>query len=198
MAGVIIGVDEAGRGPWAGPLVAAAVALPSRSRIHGVKDSKLLKSDKRQELALKIRSRAIDVGIGWVSHTEIDKYGLTWANRTAMLRALKQIKVQSTQIIIDGKFNYLAKHYKHAQAIIRADGSVPAVSAASIIAKVTRDNYMISLARQFPQYGFENHVGYGTAAHVQAVAEFGPCELHRVRFAPVWQATQTNIWANVD
>ena len=190
MAKVIVGVDEVGRGPWAGPLVAAAVAWPNGKSLRGLKDSKLLKRGTRASLASKIRSRASAIGIGWVSHTEIDRHGLTWANRVAMLRALNPIRIDKSELIIDGKFNFLAELYPHAQAIIKADSSVPAVSAASIIAKVARDNYMIKQAQEWPNYGFERHVGYGTRLHIEKLFEFGPCRLHRQSFKPIWVSHQ--------
>lgn len=179
---VIVGIDEVGRGCWAGPLVAAAVAL--REPITGVKDSKKLSKLQRDRLAIEIKLRAVAFGIGWVTPAELDTIGMTAAVGLAMQRALDQIEVQYEQLIIDGAINYFPNDSR-AQALIKADDSVPAVSAASIIAKVARDDYMSHLATTYPLYGFEKHVGYGTALHAEMLKLHGICAIHRRSFKPI-------------
>ena len=179
-----IGVDEVGRGPWAGPLAAAAVALDPKCGLEGLKDSKLLGHQRRWELSLDIKQQAEAIGIGWAGVAEIDRLGLTKATRLAMLRALSGLDCSDAEIIVDGNFNYLKYRYR-CQTVIKADCSVPAVSAASIIAKVARDHYMHQMAKLYPDYGFAEHVGYGTSAHQQCLKIRGPSDIHRRLFAPV-------------
>jgi len=186
---MIIGVDEVGRGCMAGPVVAGAVILDRR--IRGLKDSKQLIKAERERLDVIIRKRAVAYGLGWASHQEIDEFGLTQAVRLAMQRAVAELQGQYQEaarevqeIIIDGNYNFL-KELPGSRAVVRADDTVAAVSAASIIAKVARDNYMIQMAEQYPGYNFESHVGYCTPGHRKALLELGMCELHRRSFAPV-------------
>jgi ribonuclease HII len=178
----IVGIDEVGRGCWAGPVVAGAVALDQP--ITGLKDSKQLSKQQRQKLAVAIKLQALAIGIGWVEPAELDAIGLTAAVELAMRRALEQISLTYNEIIIDGNFNFLADNPK-AKAIIKADNSVPAVSAASIDAKVARDDYMAQAAAQYPGYGFEQHVGYGTALHLARLKLHGVSALHRRSFKPI-------------
>lgn len=177
-----VGIDEVGRGCWAGPVVAGAVLLGEP--IVGLKDSKKLSKKQREKLDAEIRVSALAFGLGWVSAAEIDQIGLTEAVRLAMHRALEQITAEYGQIVIDGDYNFFADNPK-SLAVIGADNSVPAVSAASIIAKVARDRFMADAALQFPGYGFEKHVGYGTAAHNLALRTLGITELHRRSFKPI-------------
>jgi len=179
---MIVGIDEVGRGCWAGPLVAGAVLLGEP--IKGLKDSKKLSKIQREKLDAEIRVSALALGLGWVSAQEIDELGLTEAVRLAMQRALEQIVLPYEQIIIDGNLNFFADNHK-SSAVIGADNTVPAVSAASIIAKVARDKHMAETALKLPAYGFEKHVGYGTAAHLAALKANGLTELHRRSFKPV-------------
>jgi len=179
---VSIGIDEVGRGCWAGPVVAGAVSLGKP--IAGLKDSKLLSKRQREKLAVEIELWALAFGIGWVEPAEVDEIGLSAAVGLAMQRALEQITLSYDEIIIDGNFNFLADNPK-AKAIIKADNSVPAVSAASIIAKVARDQYMAGQAADYPGYGFERHVGYGTALHLEKLKLYGICDLHRRSFKPI-------------
>lgn len=183
--GYILGIDEAGRGAWAGPLVVGAVILDEYS-IDGLTDSKLLSRAQRQKISLNIHERAIFAGLGWVSASEVDKKGLTTATIIGIKRAIKDLMLgeDELEIIIDGNINYLSS-YKNARCLIKADLSIPAVSAAGIIAKVTRDHHMTSLSETFPNYGFDSHVGYGTRLHAQNLSKHGPCEEHRVSFKPV-------------
>jgi len=179
---VTVGIDEVGRGCWAGPLVAGAVVL--EGTLAGLKDSKLLSKSQRERLAKAIETRALPTGLGWVTPAEIDELGLTAAVRLAMRRALQQIAIDYDEIIIDGNVNFLIDNPK-ARAIIKADTSVPAVSAASVIAKVARDRYMTEAVAHYPKYGFERHVGYGTALHHERLKLHGVSELHRRSFKPV-------------
>ncbi len=177
-----VGLDEVGRGCWAGPLVAGAVILGAP--ITGLKDSKKLNTKQRQLLAGKINQEALATGLGWVRPAEIDAIGLTAAVRLAMERALRQIPIEYDELIIDGNLNFFPGNPK-AKAVVKADDSVPAVSAASIIAKVARDDYMARAAARHPAYGFERHVGYGTALHRERLRLHGVSELHRLSYKPV-------------
>ena len=179
---VIVGMDEVGRGCWAGPVVVGAVLL--RGTVPGVKDSKLLTRAQRDRLDTLIRARAAAIGLGWSDADEVDAVGLTSALSLAYERALAEIRMAVDEIIIDGTYNFLAKD-KRARTVTDADAFVPSVSAASIIAKVARDNYMINLAKQYPGYGFEHHVGYGTPQHIAALYKLGPSPMHRKSFAPI-------------
>lgn len=179
---VIVGVDEVGRGCWAGPLVVGAVILAST--IDGLKDSKKLSPNRRQQLNTIINSEALAVGLGWVNAAEIDSLGLTKATRLAITRALEQIHIKFDEIIIDGSVNFLSDDPR-AKVLIRADDKIAAVSAASIIAKVARDKFMAKVASAYPNYGFEDHVGYGTAHHIAAIKQYGICGLHRRSYKPI-------------
>jgi ribonuclease HII len=179
---MIVGIDEVGRGCWAGPLVAGAVILSEP--IVGLRDSKKLSRMQRTRLDAEIRVQALAYGLGWVTPAEIDEVGLTVAVRLAMQRAVALITMPFDEIIIDGNLNFLQDHPK-SRCLIKADDTVPAVSAASILAKVARDNYMAEIANRYPGYEFERHVGYGTLAHMTALKSLGVCELHRRSFAPI-------------
>ena len=178
----ILGIDEVGRGPWAGPLVVCACVLGD-AQIDGLTDSKKLTAKKREALAPVIQEKAV-VGLGWVSAEELDRIGLSKALRKACRDAVKQIKAPFHEIIIDGTVNFLRDTplAGYVQVLKKADLLVPEVSAASIVAKVARDNYMYKLAEKYPGYGFEKHVGYGTAAHYEGLRAQGPCPIHRMSF----------------
>ena len=178
----ILGIDEVGRGCLAGPLVVGAVIL--NEPIDGIKDSKLLTKAKREELSLQIQLTAKASALGWVSASEVDRLGLTQATALAITRALEEVKVAYDLIIIDGSVNFLKDNPK-VKTIIKADQTVPAVSAASIIAKVARDNYMNEQDALFPNYGFSKHVGYGSPEHLRNIEVHGACELHRLSFSPL-------------
>ncbi len=179
---IIVGIDEVGRGCWAGPLVAGAVML--KTEVLGLKDSKKLSKLRRERLDDQIRASGASIGLGWVTPLEINEIGLTAAVRLAMERALGQIDGPYDQVIIDGNLNFLA-HLPKTQELIKADDTVPSVSAASIVAKVARDNYMGELANQYPGYGFEQHVGYGTAIHMAGLQALGVTDIHRKSFKPI-------------
>lgn len=179
---MIIGIDEVGRGCWAGPLVAAAVRL--KQPVSGLADSKKLTAKKRQQLHEALHMSGADIGVGWVTAQEVDQVGLTAAVGMAMRRALNEIAVQDDRIIIDGNYNYLPD-IAQTETQVGADGTVDAVSAASIIAKVARDAYMHTLDETLPGYGFARHVGYGTAIHRQALRNYGVTAEHRKSYKPV-------------
>lgn len=179
---VVVGIDEVGRGCWAGPLVAGAVIFDRPMR--GLRDSKQLIKAERERLADRIRRRALAWGLGWVEPMEIDNLGMTDATSLAMRRAVDQLAMRYDEIIIDGIVNYL-KDDPCARAVIKADDSVPVVSAASIIAKVARDSYMARIAAEYPDYGFDRHVGYGTSLHQERLKLHGVSDLHRRSFKPV-------------
>lgn len=218
----ILGIDEVGRGPWAGPLVIGAVVLPERFDQDGqpiraehwqdnLADSKQLKEAERKRLRKLIFNRAIATGLGWVTAAEIDEIGLMPALELATRRAVNNVFEQRTnklmpesqkdtldhlpdnlpfdEIIIDGTVNFLKDTplEKFATTLVKADNCIKEVSAASIIAKVARDEYMKSIIGKYPGYGFEKHVGYGTPAHRAAIAELGPCPEHRYSIKPLAQ-----------
>ncbi len=184
-----IGIDEVGRGCWAGPLVAGAAILSSKITNHPLLcDSKKLSALQRQQVADWIDEHGM-CGLGWVSAYEVDELGLTSAVRMAMKRALSDLQAKHSgllikQIIIDGHINFL-DDIPRTKAIIRADDSVPAVSAASIMAKVARDTYMSTQHEEFTDFNFRSHVGYGTAAHHTSLAKHGPTRLHRLSYKPI-------------
>lgn len=181
----MIGVDEVGRGSWAGPLLVVA-AKPYANLPTKLRDSKLLSAKQRQEI-LDLLSICCSFSEGWVTPAEIDRLGLASALNLGVKRALSRLKpADDEQIILDGNVNYTPKKYKNSQCIIDADESIPVVSAASIYAKVTRDSVMANLKFKFPNYGFERHVGYGTVFHKNAIAKYGVISgIHRLSFKPV-------------
>lgn len=183
---MIVGIDEVGRGPWAGPLVFCAVVLGGEE-IDGLTDSKKLTDKKRRELEPKVREKAKSIGLGWVQADELDEIGMSQACSLACRRALEQISVPYHQIILDGTVNFLLDTGKapYVTTMKQADLLVPSVSAASIVAKVARDSYMIEQARLYPQYDFEHHVGYGTKLHREAIEKYGVTPLHRRSFSPI-------------
>jgi ribonuclease HII len=179
---MIVGIDEVGRGAWAGPLVVGAVLLGGET-IEGLTDSKLLSKKSRERLDIEIRQKASGVGIGWVSAKIIDRIGLSEALKLASRKALECIKNEYHEIIIDGTIRLIDD--PRVTLMKKADLLVPSVSAASIVAKVARDNYMRYLDEVFPGYKFSGHVGYGTAAHRSAIDELGVTPIHRLSFAPL-------------
>ena len=179
----ICGIDEAGRGPWAGPVVAAAVILPPKGRPKGLADSKQLSAEAREELALAIRSCAM-VGVGLASPEEIDRLNILQATYLAMRRALAALPMPPVAALIDGN-SAPADLPCPVETIIDGDAHVACISAASIIAKVERDRMMIELCARHPGYAFSKHKGYGTPEHQKALARLGPCAIHRLSFKPV-------------
>ena len=194
----ILGIDEVGRGPWAGPLVIGAVILPDEKPawVADLTDSKKLTAKKREALNEIILKEAVATGLGWVSSQELDKIGLSAALKLAARRAVEEVRAKHPsfqEIIIDGTINFLADTSlgPYVTTLKKADFLIKEVSAASIIAKVARDHYMYDLAKKYPEYGFETHVGYGTAAHKKALEIYGPCPEHRKSFKPLQQNTIT-------
>lgn len=192
----ILGLDEVGRGPWAGPLVVGACILPRDENgelsewTKQLTDSKKLSAKKRSLLSAEILAKSPATGLGWVSSRELDEIGLSAALRLATRRAVAEVRltrVPFTEIIIDGTVNFLhgTSLEKYVSVLKKADFLIKEVSAASILAKVARDEYMQSLATVYPKYGFEKHVGYGTALHRSALNAFGPCPEHRFSFGPI-------------
>lgn len=180
----LCGIDEAGRGPWAGPVTAGAVILDPARPIEGLTDSKKLSETKRLALEPQIKSHALAWGLGWASPREIDELNIRQANHLAMRRAVEAMGVAPSTIIIDG--NDVPDGLPcPARAIIKGDLTEPAISAASILAKTARDRLMIELDAQYPDYGFAQHKGYGTKAHAEALTRLGPCPEHRLSFKPV-------------
>ena len=177
---IICGVDEAGRGPLAGPVVAAAVIL--RTKIKGLADSKIITESKRNELALLIREKAY-FGIGEASHEEIDALNIWGATKLAMRRAMNALPVRPHLAQVDG--NLSPALGCQVQAIVKGDSNIPAISAASILAKTHRDALMVTYDAMYPGYGFASHKGYGAPIHMAALNTLGPCAIHRRSFAPV-------------
>ncbi|HEY2683451.1 MAG TPA: ribonuclease HII [Steroidobacteraceae bacterium] len=184
----VAGIDEAGRGPLAGPVVAAAVILKPRRRIAGVADSKQLTPEERAELEVAIRREALCFGIGWADHAEIDAINILQATFLAMHRALLAMPWLPDHLLVDGNqkppLKGLAKVLT-VRTIIGGDASHQAISAASILAKTARDRYMNQMHAVYPQYCFSDHKGYATPEHQRLLAEHGPCPLHRRSFEPV-------------
>ena len=177
---LICGVDEAGRGPLAGPVCAAAVILPEHLQIPGLNDSKKLTDKKRRELFPVIQQQAIAYGIGLASEAEIDEINILQATFLAMRRALEQLTVRPEIALIDG--NRETDFGLPVKTVVKGDSLSANIAAASVLAKVTRDNIMVELAQQYPEYGFEIHKGYGTKAHYEALRTYGPSPIHRRSF----------------
>jgi ribonuclease HII len=180
---LICGVDEAGRGPLAGPVSAAAVILDPANLIPGLADSKKLSEQKRDQLAPLIRERALAWAVAYADVEEIDRLNILQATLLAMRRAVLALHVQPQQVLVDGL--YCPQTGIPSQAIVKGDSSVTAISAASILAKTARDALMLELHEQYPRYGFADHKGYPTAAHLAALREHGVSEVHRRSFRPV-------------
>ncbi len=177
---VICGVDEAGRGPLAGPVCAAAVILPPHADIPGLTDSKKLTDKKRRELFPVIQEQAIAYGIGFASEKEIDGINILQATFLAMERALDQLTVKPDLALIDG--NREKDFGLPVKTVVKGDSLSLNIAAASVLAKVSRDDLMEAMAKEYPQYGFEIHKGYGTKAHYAALTEYGPSPIHRMSF----------------
>ncbi|GAA6119466.1 hypothetical protein Acidovoranil_15690 [Acidovorax sp. FG27] len=188
--GLVAGVDEAGRGPLAGPVVAAAVILDERQPIQGLADSKTLTAARREKLYDEIRAKALCCSVAQASVGEIDDINILQATLLAMQRAVQGLRLRPVRVLVDG--NRLPLLDVPADAIVKGDALVQAISAASILAKVTRDRWCAQLHAQYPQYGFAAHKGYGTAEHLAALREHGACPEHRRSFSPVAQVVQVS------
>ncbi len=186
---LVAGVDEAGRGPLAGPVVAAAVIFRDGVVIEGVRDSKQLSAARRETLAALIRERAAAFALGTAEVAEIDALNILRASLLAMSRAVTALQIAPQRVLVDG--NHLPELSCEARAVVGGDRRIAVVSAASILAKVARDAIMAELDRHYPQYGFARHKGYPTQAHREALKQHGPCPVHRRSFAPVRDALRT-------
>lgn len=188
--GIAVGLDEVGRGPVAGPLAIGAVVLPDDPRVEGVNDSKQLSAERREEIAAVVREVAIAWDIEYIQPQEIDEHGMTWALRTANLRAIAAIEEQLSAkgasldaVLLDGNAQHLDAREVN---IVKGDGKCASIAAASIIAKVDRDALMCRYAEQFPHYGFESNKGYASAEHIEAIKQYGLSPVHRASFCRAW------------
>lgn len=177
---LVCGVDEAGRGPLAGPVCAAAVILPPNVEIAGLNDSKKLSDKKRRELFPIIKEKAIAYGIAFADHAEIDEINILQATYLAMERAISRLQVKPDFALIDG--NRTKDFGLPVKTVVQGDSLSASIAAASILAKVTRDDWMEEAATEYPEYKFEVHKGYGTKAHYEALDQYGPCDIHRITF----------------
>lgn len=184
----ICGVDEAGRGPLAGPVCAAAVILPMDIEIPGLNDSKKLSDKKRRELYPIICEKTVAYGIAFADHSEIDEINILQATYLAMERAISKLNNKAEFALIDG--NRSKDFGLPLETVIGGDGLSASIAAASVLAKVTRDDYMLEIAKTYPQYGFEIHKGYGTKAHYEALSQYGPCPIHRMSFLKKFYGTK--------
>ncbi|MBL8271962.1 ribonuclease HII [Steroidobacter sp.] len=194
--GLVAGVDEAGRGPLAGPVVAAAVILDPRRRIRGINDSKQLEAEEREALFVKIRSTALSWSVAWADVAEIDCHNILQATHLAMRRALIGLHIQPGHVQIDGNLcpSFVGMPMKCSyEAIIDGDALKTCIGAASILAKVTRDRMMVELDALYPEYGFAAHKGYSTPQHYKALQSHGPTPIHRYSFEPVRLAAEQRL-----
>lgn len=189
--GLLAGVDEAGRGPLAGPVVAAAVILDPARPIDGLADSKKLAAERRESVAALIRAQALAVGVAHVECDEIDELNILHATMAAMIRAVAALDPAPARVLVDG--NRCPEFGLPAEALVGGDGIEPAISAASIVAKVERDRTMVEHDARHPGYGFARHKGYSTPEHFAALARLGPCAIHRHSFAPVRFAASQGV-----
>ena len=190
--GVVCGVDEAGRGPLAGPVYAAAVVLDPARPVRGLKDSKQLMPEVRDKLREKILARARGWYVAFATVEEIDRLNILGATLLAMQRAVAGLGFEPEETLIDG--NRLPELPGRARCIVGGDASHRAISAASILAKTARDAEMCRLHERYPLYGFDQHKGYATPEHLGALERYGACEIHRRSFEPVWRAMQMELW----
>ena len=188
------GVDEAGRGPLAGPVVAGAVLLDPKRPINGLRDSKQLSAKRREELAALIRERAVAHALGRAEVAEIDQLNILQATLLAMRRAIAGLAVQPERVFVDG--NHCPDLDVPTVAVVGGDALLPPISAGAILAKTARDAEMARLAADYPGYGFEQHKGYGTRAHLASLRALGPCPIHRRSFAPVAAAAKLEPYGN--
>lgn len=177
----VCGVDEAGRGPLAGPVCAAAVILDEGTVIEGLDDSKKLSEKKREALFDVIKSKAIAFGIAFASVEEIEEFNILGATYLAMTRAVEQLEIKADYVLIDGN-RFPPQIKTDGECVVKGDSKSMSIAAASILAKVTRDRLLLQYAEKYPQYSFEKHKGYGTKAHIDAIKEFGVTEIHRPSF----------------
>lgn len=179
----VVGIDEAGRGPLAGPVVAASVLLPATASIQGLRDSKRLTARQREQVYARICDLAITYGVGIVAADQIDQHNILWATKDAMRRSVERLTRKPDMLLIDGTATLPLRIAQ--QPIVRGDAICVSIAAASVIAKVTRDHLMIDYATQYPAYGFERHKGYPTREHYALLQRLGPCPIHRYSFRGV-------------
>jgi len=191
--GLVAGVDEAGRGPLAGPVVIAAVILDPRRRINGLRDSKILTAARRETLDTRIRARALAFSVVAIEVDDIDRFNIFQATMLGMARAIAALALRPARALIDG--NHVPQNIQcEGRAIVDGDALEPAISAASIVAKVARDRLMCELDGRYPDYGFAQHKGYATPEHLAALDRLGPCREHRRSFAPVRRACELELF----
>jgi ribonuclease HII len=182
---VVAGVDEVGRGAWAGPVTYAAVVLPSDRRVYKLRDSKVLAPGERERLTGRLRAVALGIGIGHASNAEIDQLGMSAAMRLAARRAVDALPERPDVLLLDGNWDFLAGYGTVNELLVRGDGRCASIAAASIVAKVTRDRLMVAAHDDHPAYAFADNKGYPAPAHVDALERVGPCGLHRSSWAPI-------------
>lgn len=195
---VVAGVDEVGRGAWAGPVTYGAVVLPSDRRIYKLRDSKVLDPVRRRELATRLEEFALGIGIGHASNDEIDELGMSQAMRLAARRAVDALPRRPDVLLLDGNWDFLAGYGTHNERIVHGDARSASIAAASIVAKVTRDELMVAAHPDHPRYDFASNKGYPTPVHRAALDEHGPCELHRHSWAPIAALAQLELFDERD
>jgi ribonuclease HII len=191
---VVAGVDEVGRGAWAGPVTYAAVVLPSDRRVYKLRDSKVLVPAERERLAARLEAVAVGIGLGHASNAEIDRLGMSAAMRLAARRAVDALPSRPDVVLLDGNWDFLAGYGTVNEPIVRGDARCASIAAASIVAKVTRDRLMVAADPQHPAYAFASNKGYPAPAHVAALHRLGPCRLHRTTWAPIAELLQPRLF----
>ena len=190
---VVAGVDEVGCGAWAGPVTYAAVVLPRTRRMYKLRDSKMLTPEERELLAGRLWRFALAIGIGHAGNDEIDRLGMSMARRLAARRAVQDLPLRPDVLLLDGSWDFLSDYGTHNERLVRGDARCASIAAASIVAKVTRDQLMRELAPGHPAYAFASNKGYPTPTHREALATFGPCDLHRRSWTPIAALDQLSL-----
>jgi ribonuclease HII len=191
---VVAGVDEVGRGAWAGPVTYAAVVLPRDRRMYKLRDSKLLPPPERERLAARLGTFALGIGIGHAGNDEIDRLGMSEAIRRAARRAVDALPLRPDVLLIDGNWDFLAGYGTHNERLVHGDSRSASIAAASIVAKVTRDRLMVEACPGYPAYAFSSNKGYPSPGHVAALDRHGPCSLHRRSWAPIAGLDQLTLF----
>lgn len=189
----VAGVDEVGRGAWAGPVTFAAVVLPSDRRMYKLRDSKMLDAARREELTQRLEGFALGIGLGHASNAEIDRLGMSAAMRLAASRAVEALPLRPDVFLVDGNWNMLSGIGRPVETIVHGDARSASIAAASIVAKVTRDGFMRSVCAAYPSYAFSSNKGYPSPPHVTALDRHGPCALHRHSWAPIRARTTPRL-----
>jgi ribonuclease HII len=191
---VVAGIDEVGRGAWAGPVTYAAVVLPSDRRMYKLRDSKLLDAARREQLHDRLVDFALAIGIGHATNDEIDQIGMSPAMQLAARRAMDNLEVRPDVVLLDGNWDFLAGYGTRNQVVVHGDAQSASIAAASIVAKVTRDHLMVDADEHHPPYAFASNKGYPSPHHQHALADVGPCELHRHSWAPIAALNQQRLF----